>query len=371
MIIFLKRLPLFLSLCFFAGCSNLEWPPSNQNNGSYNKISQSSLSNRKRIERLAVPSDGSVKVRPGDTLFILSKRYQVSARTIIEANQMLPPYRLLVGEELLIPKPKIHTITKGESLYKVSRKYGLDVYEIAKINSLQSPYRIYVGDKLVLPISDLSDSNRKPQITKPKSKINRITQSEPESDRSTISSTKALIKKRNKMGKSRILPKINKITRESFNKSPVIARQFIKIPKMKTTGRFKWPVQGKLLSNYGAKGDGLHNDGINIIAQKGDPVRAAGSGKVAYAGNELRGFGNLLLIKHPGGWVTAYAHNSRLLVKRGDRVKAGDVIAKVGSSGNVVLPQLHFEIRKGKRAINPLRHLKRLKADLKIFFNII
>jgi murein DD-endopeptidase MepM/ murein hydrolase activator NlpD len=79
----------------------------------------------------------------------------------------------------------------------------------------------------------------------------------------------------------------------------------------------------------------------------------------------------LLLIKHPGGWVTAYAHNSRLLVKRGDRVKAGDVIAKVGSSGNVVLPQLHFEIRKGKRAINPLRHLKRLKADLKIFFNII
>jgi len=371
MIICLKRILLFSTVCFFAGCSNLEWPPSHQNNGSYNKISQPSLSNRKRIGHLAVPLDGSVKVRPGDTLFILSKRYRVSARTIIEANQMLPPYRLLVGEELLIPKPKIHTITKGESLYKVSRKYGLGVYEIAKINSLQSPFRIYVGDKLVLPISDLSDGNRKPQISKPKSKINRIAQSEPESDRSTISSTKALIKKRNKMGKSRILPKINKITRESFNKSPVIARQFIKIPKMKTTGRFKWPVQGKLLSNYGAKGDGLHNDGINIIAQKGDPVRAAGSGKVAYAGNELRGFGNLLLIKHPGGWVTAYAHNSRLLVKRGDRVKAGDVIAKVGSSGNVVLPQLHFEIRRGKRAINPLRHLKRLKADLKIFFNII
>ena len=371
MIICLKRILLFSTVCFFAGCSNLEWPPSHQNNGSYNKISQPSLSNRKRIGHLAVPLDGSIKVRPGDTLFILSKRYRVSARTIIEANQMLPPYRLLVGEELLIPKPMIHTITKGESLYKVSRKYGLDVYEIAKINSLQSPYRIYVGDKLVLPISDLSNSNRKPKITNPKIRINRIVQSEFEDNRSAKSNAKPLIEKRDKNRENSKLLKTNKIAGETVNKSRVIVRQSIKMPKVKTTGRFKWPVQGKLLSNYGAKGDGLHNDGINIIAQKGDPVRAAGSGKVAYAGNELRGFGNLLLIKHPGGWVTAYAHNSRLLVKRGDRVKVGDVIAKVGSSGNVVLPQLHFEIRRGKRAINPLRHLKRLKAHLKIFFNII
>ena len=85
---------------------------------------------------------------------------------------------------------------------------------------------------------------------------------------------------------------------------------------------------------------------------------------VAYAGNELRGFGNLLLIKHSGGWVTAYAHNESLLVKRGDKVRRGQVVAKVGASGNVVRPQLHFEVRKGKRAINPLRHLKRLRAKL-------
>ncbi len=367
MIIWFRHTIVLSTVCFFAGCSNLEWPPSNQNNGLYGARSQSSLLNPKRIKHMAVPSDGTVKVGPGDTLFILSKRYRVSARTIIEANKMLPPYRLLVGEELLIPKPKIHIITKGESLYKISRKYGLDVYEIAKVNALKSPYRVYVGDKLVLPISDLSNGNLKPRITKSKSKINQIGKSGFENNRLATLSANALIKKRDQKVINKKTPKVKKIRRETLNKSTVISKQSIKIPKIKTTGRFDWPIQGKLLSNYGAKGDGLHNDGINIIAKKGDPVRAAGSGKVAYAGNELRGFGNLLLIKHPGGWVTAYAHNSRLLVKRGDRVKVGDVIAKVGSSGNVVLPQLHFEIRRGKKAINPLRHLKRLKADLQIF----
>jgi murein DD-endopeptidase MepM/ murein hydrolase activator NlpD len=140
-------------------------------------------------------------------------------------------------------------------------------------------------------------------------------------------------------------------------------------PKIKTSGRFTWPVQGRLLSLYGSKGDGLHNDGINIVAPRGASVKAAGSGVVAYAGNQLPGFGNLLLIKHSGGWVTAYAHNSSLLVKRGDKVGKGQVVAKVGASGNVTDPQLHFEIRKGKKAINPLRHLKRYDTRLKKGFD--
>ena len=112
----------------------------------------------------------------------------------------------------------------------------------------------------------------------------------------------------------------------------------------------------------------MHNDGINILAPRGTSVRAASNGVVAYAGNELRGFGNLLLIKHSGGWVTAYAHNEKLLVRRGDTVNKGEIIAKVGASGNVVLPQLHFEVRKGKRAINPLKHLKRLDAGMTHIF---
>jgi len=122
-------------------------------------------------------------------------------------------------------------------------------------------------------------------------------------------------------------------------------------------GRFAWPLRGKILSGFGSKGEGLHNDGINILAKAGTPVQAAETGVVAYAGNELRGFGNLLLIKHSGGWVTAYAHNQALLVRRGETVRRGQVIARVGATGNVVSPQLHFEIRKGQVAVNPIRYM--------------
>ena len=122
-----------------------------------------------------------------------------------------------------------------------------------------------------------------------------------------------------------------------------------------------WPLNGKLISSFGAKGNGLHNDGVNIVAPMGTIVRAAGSGVVAYAGNELRGFGNLLLIKHGKGWVTAYAHNMSLIVRKGEKVRRGQPVAYVGSSGNVSLPQLHFEIRKGNKAVDPIMSISHAK----------
>ena len=122
-------------------------------------------------------------------------------------------------------------------------------------------------------------------------------------------------------------------------------------------GRFTWPVRGQVLTRFGPTGRGLHNDGINIAAPKGASVVAAEAGIVAYAGNELRGFGNLLLIKHADGWVTAYAHNEQLLVRRGDRIRRGQPIARVGQTGNVGEPQLHFELRRGTRAVDPTEHL--------------
>jgi murein DD-endopeptidase MepM/ murein hydrolase activator NlpD len=121
--------------------------------------------------------------------------------------------------------------------------------------------------------------------------------------------------------------------------------------------RFLWPVRGEVLSGFGPKDSGLHNDGINIAAPRGSVVRAAADGVVAYAGNELRGFGQTVLIKHADGWVTAYAHNETILVERGDRVQKGQVIARVGSTGDVTTPQLHFELRNGSRAVDPLQHM--------------
>src|SRR6185312_13779891 len=128
-------------------------------------------------------------------------------------------------------------------------------------------------------------------------------------------------------------------------------------PAPRASERFLWPVKGKIISNFGPKKGGLNNDGINIAAPEGATVVAADNGVVAYAGNELRGFGNLLLIRHADGWVTAYAHNEKLLVKRGEKVKRGQAIAQIGSTGNVSAPQLHFEIRKGTDPVDPLRYL--------------
>jgi biotin carboxyl carrier protein len=122
-------------------------------------------------------------------------------------------------------------------------------------------------------------------------------------------------------------------------------------------GRFPWPVRGPIVASYGSTANGGRNDGINIAAPRGTPIRAIAAGEVAYAGNELRGYGNLVLIKHDDGWISAYAHCDQLLVKKGDKVAAGQVIAKVGTTGGVSEPQLHFELRRGKRAVDPREFL--------------
>jgi murein DD-endopeptidase MepM/ murein hydrolase activator NlpD len=116
-------------------------------------------------------------------------------------------------------------------------------------------------------------------------------------------------------------------------------------------------VRGPVLVRYGPGANGTQNDGINIAAALGTPVLAASDGVVAYAGNELRGFGNLILLKHADGWTTAYAHCESISVKRGDRVKRGQPIARVGATGAVSEPQLHFELRRGTRALDPQSYL--------------
>jgi len=117
---------------------------------------------------------------------------------------------------------------------------------------------------------------------------------------------------------------------------------------------FRWPAKGRVISGFG-KGGG--NDGINIALPEGTPIKAAEAGEVAYAGNELKGYGNLVLIRHPDGWVSAYAHNGDLKVKRGDKIARGQTVATSGQTGNVSSPQLHFELRKGSTPVDPMPHL--------------
>lgn len=119
-------------------------------------------------------------------------------------------------------------------------------------------------------------------------------------------------------------------------------------------GDFRWPVRGRVIAGFGANGG---NEGINIAVPEGTPVKATEAGTVTYAGDEVKGYGKLILVRHENGYVSAYAHNSALKVKRGDQVKRGQVIATSGQTGNVTSPQLHFEIRKGATPVDPLKHL--------------
>jgi murein DD-endopeptidase MepM/ murein hydrolase activator NlpD len=134
-----------------------------------------------------------------------------------------------------------------------------------------------------------------------------------------------------------------------------------KLPKItgRSSSKFSWPVRGKILSAYGAKSNGLFNDGINISAKQGTAVMAAENGVVAYAGNEVKGMGNLIIIQHSDGWMTVYAHMDSMTVKRGTRVNVGQKIGTVGKTGKVDSSQLHFEIRKGTKAYNPSSYLKK------------
>jgi len=131
-------------------------------------------------------------------------------------------------------------------------------------------------------------------------------------------------------------------------------------PPAHAGGNFMWPVHGRVLASYGTTAEGTHNDGINIAAPKGAPIEAADTGIVAYAGNELRGYGNLVLVKHANGWITAYAHCDLILVKHGQKVSRGQTIARVGASGSVSEPQLHFELRRGNHPVDPREFLEPL-----------
>lgn len=274
---------------------------------------------------------GTVTVRAGDSLYLIGQRTGVSVRRLIEQNHLRPPYILQPGQRLTVPGRKVHVVVRGDTVYDISRRYGIDMWSLVRANGMAKPYTIFAGQKLRLPGARFAEDARPAKTG----------------------------------GKVGWAAK-GKATAKDRTKGPAkVARVKLPPPPPRAGGRFTWPVRGTILSAFGAKPGGLHNDGINIAAKAGSPVRAADNGVVAYSGNELRGFGNLLLVKHAGGWMTAYAHNAKLLVARGTRVTRGQVIANAGATGSVTRPQLHFEIRKGKAAVDPSRYLVTLESRAK------
>jgi len=322
-------LPLGLAACGYA-----EWPPREEMPRNVNQPQSGSQ---------AFVGASAVIVGKGDTVYALSRRHKVPMRAIIETNNLQAPFTLHVGQRIVLPRGKIHTVKRGDTLNQIALNYDVDSYELARLNGLRPPYVIRVGETLALPgnadattrtvaVSPNAGNTPQPSSTAPK----------------TVTSAPV---------KPPVWSSPPKQTASAQKPSPAAQPVRVPPPPPKSGSGFIWPVKGKIISRFGVKPKGLKNDGVNIQAGRGTPVLAAENGVVAYAGNELRGFGNLLLIKHAGGWVTAYAHNEELLVKRGQKLKRGQKIATVGSTGNVATPQLHFEIRKGKTARDPSKYL--------------
>lgn len=269
----------------------------------------------------------AVTVRKGDTLYSISRAYNIPIRDIIETNRLSPPYTLYVGQTLRMPTARVHTVVHGDTLYSISRLYNVDITTLSRLNNLREPYTLSIGQKLALPASVGSNSYA------------AASESKAPAAKTSTAATKTV--------KTAAAKKTTLVKKTSTTKTPSTYRK----------NKFAWPVRGTIISKFGAIGKGRSNDGINIKAPLGTTVKAADAGKVAYAGNELKGFGNLILIQHNDGWITAYAHNSSFLVKKGQWVAKGTPIAKVGSSGGVNTPQLHFEVRSGKKPLNPLTYL--------------
>ncbi|NQW12068.1 MAG: LysM peptidoglycan-binding domain-containing M23 family metallopeptidase [Alphaproteobacteria bacterium] len=337
------------------------------------------LANRGAATQTSIPADGVVVVRPGDTVYAIARRYGVSPRTIIEHNSLRPPYQLEVGQRLAVPTPRAHVVRSGDTVSEIAYNYGVDMRSLVVLNDLRPPYLIRVGDRLRLPPSTRTPAAGSTVLASRAARPIPTPAPPPGTPPRSGSSPQAWSRdgqlyfrvpaangrsSGGPEGPPLPTPRPSATDTQVADAKPTVSssaarpvRTVSLTPPPRGGRRFLWPVEGRVIGGFGPRQGGLHNDGINIAAAAGTPIRAAENGVVVYAGNELRGFGNLLLIKHSGGWTTAYAHAEVLKVRRGDRVTRGQTIATVGRSGNVDQPQLHFEVRQGPRAVDPRKEL--------------
>jgi murein DD-endopeptidase MepM/ murein hydrolase activator NlpD len=225
----------------------------------------------------------------------------------------------------------------------ISRRHGVTLSVLARANNIQPTTRISVGDRITIPGGRpvaAAPFARAPQVAAPQAMAPAPQIAQP---RIIPSEQVATIPAQNVRMAT---PEPEKVESPVKAAEPAGAMQ-----------SFRWPVKGRVIAGFGPKPNGGQNDGINLAVPEGTPVKAADDGVVAYAGNELKGYGNLVLIRHSNGFVSAYAHASELMVKRGDTIKRGQVIANAGQTGNVTSPQLHFEIRKGSTPVDPTKYL--------------
>jgi murein DD-endopeptidase MepM/ murein hydrolase activator NlpD len=315
-----------------------------------------------------------VTVGQGETVETMARRYGVPAGAILQANGLSTAHAIKPGQRLVIPrfnqaaapaaaapatKPVataaplapggVHVVAPGETLMRISRQYGKPVAEIAKANNIPPHHQVKIGERVVIPGVRQAVAPALPQLNA--APVNTLPK-----PMGPVATLPAIQPGKSKQAQAEA-PHTARIAtpepEQPVAESPVKAAE--------ATGSsmptFRWPTRGRVIAGFGPKTNGQQNDGINLAVPEGTPVKAAEDGVVAYAGNELKGYGNLVLVRHGNGYVTAYAHASEIMVKRGDQIKRGQLIAKSGQTGNVTSPQLHFEIRKGATPVDPMQFL--------------
>jgi murein DD-endopeptidase MepM/ murein hydrolase activator NlpD len=313
----------------------------------------------------------TIIVGTSDTMEALSHRYGVTTAEILKANGYKGPRALQPGQQLIIPPravaaapvavapkavvaaapvaapvvapPSVHVVNRGDTLMSIAHRNHVPVADLAKANGIDANSKLKLGQKINVPGAK---SAAAPAVVQPA----QVAGAQPGAVAAPATKMAAveLPKEKARLAQATTTPE----AAAAVTETPVKTAE--------ATGAlptFRWPVRGRVVTGYGAKTNGKSNDGINVAVPEGTPVKAAEDGVVAYSGNELKGYGNLVLVRHSNGYVTAYAHASELLVKRGETIKRGQIIAKSGQSGEVGSPQLHFEIRKGSSPVDPLQFL--------------
>jgi murein DD-endopeptidase MepM/ murein hydrolase activator NlpD len=343
----------------------------------------------------------AITVNRGDTLESISHRYGVPASAIMQANSISAPASIKPGQRLVIPRYSynsgaphsvapatrvasnstvvpvavgapavarpnappplntggVHVVVAGESMSSIARRYHKPRKLIAKANNIEPDAKLRIGQHLNIPgVKPVPPALAAAPVNKPAAPgpaLQRTAEANAAPKTPGVSAAAGATN-----GKTNAPPGAN-VHVSAPAAEPTIEQTVATTPG-DTTSRapsFRWPVRGRIITGFGPKTNGQQNDGINLAVPEGTSVKAAEDGVVAYAGNELKGYGNLILVRHGNGFVTAYAHASELMVKRGDPVKRGQIIARAGQTGTVSSPQLHFEIRKGASPVDPTQYL--------------
>jgi murein DD-endopeptidase MepM/ murein hydrolase activator NlpD len=319
----------------------------------------------------------TVTVAAGDTASTLSRRYGVPEEALLATNGMTNPQQVVPGRHVVIPvfssgnavaaapasagAPAAHKVVPGDTLLSIARQYGVPASSIAQANNLPDNGIVKLGQTLRIPGASAANTRVASLPTANDAMPAKAPEEKPVTPAPIAAGTPPTTLDA-QAGQAPAEPAPTQVASLPTLAGQAGAAATDAAPEAAESAEqagsgFRWPARGRIVAGFGRRPNGEQNDGINIALPEGTPIKSAEAGTVIYAGNELTGFGNLVLVRHADGWVTAYAHAKEITVTRGAEVRRGQVIGTVGATGAVNQPQLHFELRKGSTPVDPLPHL--------------